>query len=240
MICACRHPRSVFGRCEENTRSDAVDWGAMDSAALYYPFHLCSRETLEHLLSRYALVHFRDYMALQLSPMCGTMAFLDRISDHYPDLYAQGRIVQGHNISGPISADLARRIDADLSDHDWREIFHAALRDAPRFRRGFAERGEDATYFVPYLAKHRITCPMSLAELREMSSHNLNPERAIVFEYGMMLVKTSAALWYTIELCQRHMLEAATDSPAHDQLLKRSLSRDSLQLSTYLWQRQPA
>jgi hypothetical protein len=212
----------------------------MNRAALYYPFHLCSRETLEHLLSRYALLHFRDYMALQLSPMSGTMAFLDRISDHYPDLYAQGKIVQGHNMSGPIRADLAGRIDADLADHDWRELFHSALRDEPRFRRGFADRGEDATYFAPYLAEHRITCLMSLSEVREMSSHNLNPERAIAFEYGMMLVKTSAALWYTIELCQCRMLEAATDSLAHDLLLKRILTRDSLQLSTYLWQRQPA
>jgi len=44
----------------------------MERPALYYPFHLCSRDTLTHLLSAYALVHFRDYMALQLTPMCGT------------------------------------------------------------------------------------------------------------------------------------------------------------------------
>ena len=212
----------------------------MDRAALYYPFHLCSRETLEHLLSRYALLHFRDYMALQLTPMSGTMAFLDRISDHYPDLYAQGRIVQGHQMGGTINAELAGHIDADLADHEWREMFHSALREKPRFRRAFAERGEDATYFAPYLAEQRMNCPMSLAEVREMSCLNLDPDRALAFEYGMMLVKTSAALWYTIQFCQKHTLEAATDSPAHDQLLKRILARDCLRLSTYLWQRQPA
>ena len=212
----------------------------MNRAALYYPFHLCSREALEHLLSRYALLHFRDYMALQLTPMSGTMAFSDRISDHYPDLYAQGRIVQGHLMSGPISADLARRIDADLADHGWREMFHSALRHETRFRHGFVERGEDVTQFAPYLVEQWTTCPMSLAEVSEMSCLKLDPERALAFEYGMMLVKTSAALWYTIQFCQRDTLEAATDSPAHDQLLKRILTRDGLQLSTYLWHRQPA
>jgi hypothetical protein len=78
---------------------------------------------------------------------------------------------------------------------------------------------------------------MSLAQIRELSCIKLDPERALSFEYGMMLVKTSAALWYTIELCQRQMLEAATDSPAHDQLLKSILARDGPQLSTYLWRR---
>ena len=39
----------------------------MDRSALYYPFHLCSGETLEHLMSQYALLHFGEYMALQLT-----------------------------------------------------------------------------------------------------------------------------------------------------------------------------
>jgi hypothetical protein len=54
-----------------------------------------------------------------------------------------------------------------------------------------------------------------------------------------MLVKTSAALWYTIGLCQRDALEAATDSPAHDRLLNRILTRDRLPLATYLWRQEP-
>ena len=32
----------------------------MDRSALYYPFHLCSGETLEHLMSQYALLHFGE------------------------------------------------------------------------------------------------------------------------------------------------------------------------------------
>jgi len=50
----------------------------MDRSALYYPFHLCSGETLEHLMSQYALLHFGEYMALHLPLMSGTTAFLDR------------------------------------------------------------------------------------------------------------------------------------------------------------------
>ncbi len=211
----------------------------MVRAAFYYPFHLCSRESLEHLLSRYARVHFRDYMALQLTPMSGTMAFPDRMSDHSPDLYAQGRIVQGHNVSGPVSAEIGERIDRDLEDRDWRTIFHSALRDEPRFRRGFAARGEDAAQLVSWLDEQWVACPMSLAEVRRMSCLKLEPARALASEYGMMLVKTSAALWYTIELCQRLALEAATDSSAHDRLLTRILTRDRLELATYLWRREP-
>jgi hypothetical protein len=206
----------------------------MHRAACYYPFHLCSRESLDHLLSRYARVHFRDYMALQLTPMSGTMAFPDRMSDQYPDLYAQGRIVQGHNVSGPISPEIGDRIDRDLSDRDWRQIFHLALRDKSRFRRGFDERGENAARFASWLGEQWAACPMSVAEVRHMSGRKLDPERALAFEYGMMLVQTSAALWYTIQLCQRHALEAATDSPAHERLLKQILTRDRLQLATYL------
>jgi hypothetical protein len=210
----------------------------MDRSAFYYPFHLCPRETLEHLFSRYALVHFRDYMALQLTPMCGTMAFPDRISDLYPNLYAPGRIVQGHNVSGPISAEMGGQIDGDLADRDWRQMFHSALRDEPRFRRGFDDLGADAALFASWLAPEWAVYPMSLAEVRQLSGRKHDPERA--FEYGMMLVKTSAALWYTIQLCQRHALEAATDSPAHNNLLKQILTREHLQLATYLWRREPA
>ena len=64
--------------CETNVRS-----------GLYYPFHLCSPESLEHFLSRYDTVHFRDYMALQLTPTSGTMAYPDRMGDRHADLLKQ-------------------------------------------------------------------------------------------------------------------------------------------------------
>jgi hypothetical protein len=130
-------------------------------------------------------------------------------------------------------------IDRDLADPEWRKIFQSALRSEPRFRRGFAEHGEDATEFGSLLGHRWATDPMSLAEVRHMSCHKLDPERALAFEYGLMLVKTSAALWYTIRLCQRLALEAATDSPAHDGLMQQILARDQLPLSIYLWRQEP-
>jgi hypothetical protein len=67
-----------------------------------------------------------------------------------------------------------------------------------------------------------------------MSCLKLEPERAVAFEYGLMLVKTSVALWHTIQLCQQHGMDAITDSPRHDQLLQRIMKRDRMSLPTYL------
>lgn len=46
---------------------------------LYYPFHLCHERTLQRLLEEYGSIHFRDYMALQLTRMSGTTAYADRM-----------------------------------------------------------------------------------------------------------------------------------------------------------------
>ena len=201
--------------------------------ALYHPFHLCPPESLERLLARYDAIHFRDYMAIQLTPLSGTMAYPDRMGDTYPHLLEEGRIVQGHNVSGPLSAEMDARIDRDLKDREWREIFHLALRHEPRFRRGFVERNEEKV-LAPWMSDRWLAWPVTLADLRQMSRLNLDPERAEALEYGMMMVKTSSALWYTVKLCQRHGLEATTDSPAHDRLLRRIIARDRLELQAFL------
>lgn len=206
-------------------------------SSLYYPFHLCDRETLERLLTRYEVVHFRDFMALQLTPMFGTTAYPDRMGDFHPDLLERGRIVQEHNVSGPLSSETGRRVDRDLQDHEWREIFHFALRDDARFRRGFAEPGQDDSVFRPLLPDRWIAWPITLADIRQMSCLKLSPERGTAFEYGLMMVKTSASLWYTIQLCQRLTLDAVTDSPSHDRLLRRILTRDRIGLTTDLLRR---
>jgi len=204
-----------------------------DRFALYYPFHLCSRESLERLLTRYDVVHFRDYMAIQLTPT-GTTAYPDRMGDTHADLMEQGRIAQGHNVSGPLSSEMDRRIDRDLKDREWREIFQFAVRSDARFRRGFDDYGSDEAVFSPWLPERWMNWPITLAEIRQMSCLKLDPERAIAFDYGLMLVKTSASLWHTIQLCQRHALEAATDSPSHDRLLRRIMTRDRIALRTFL------
>lgn len=202
-----------------------------DRFGFYYPFHLCSRESLERFLTRYDIIHFRDYMALQLTPTSGTTAYPDRMGDSHPELLEQGRIGQGHNVSGPLSPELDNRVGRDLKDRTWREIFHFAIRNDTRFQRGIAPEG---TSFTPWLPNRWIEWQVTLADVRQMSRLKLDPERAIRLEYGLMLVKTSASLWYTIKLCQQHGFEAVTDSPLHDRLLQRIMARDQITLPTFL------
>jgi len=115
--------------------------------ALFYPFHLCHHETLAQLLARFATVHFRDFMALQLTPMSGMTAFQDRMGMSFPDLVDSGRLVQGYDVSGLLSPALAAAIDRDLRDPLWRARFHQALRrDRPFGVHAFTKRfaGTDA------------------------------------------------------------------------------------------------
>ncbi|HMI38819.1 MAG TPA: hypothetical protein VK500_02850, partial [Nitrospiraceae bacterium] len=104
--------------------------------ALFYPFHLCHPDTLARLLTRFATVHFRDFMALQLTPMSGMTAFQDRMGMSFPDLIKSGRLVQGYDVSGPLPPTVALAIDRDLYDPLWRARFHTALRRDRRLQRG--------------------------------------------------------------------------------------------------------
>src|SRR3989454_7073228 len=87
---------------------------------------------------------------------------------------------------------------------------------------------------TPWLRAAWTEWPITLAEVRQMSRLKLDPERAIALEYGLMLVKTSASLWYTIQLCQQYGFDVITDSPAHDRLLQRMTMRDRIVLQTFL------
>ena len=87
---------------------------APPTETLFYPFHLCHSETLQRLLARFHRVHFRDYMALQLSPFSGTTAYNDRMGGTYPELVAAGRLQQGHHVSGPLDEDEEVVIDQFL------------------------------------------------------------------------------------------------------------------------------
>ena len=88
------------------------------------------------LLRRFRTVHFRDYMALQLTPFLGTTAFQDRMGDTFPHLVAEGRLVQGHPTSGPLDADMEGAVNQDLVDPVWRNLFHHSFREYRRFQRG--------------------------------------------------------------------------------------------------------
>ncbi len=208
--------------------------------ALYYPFHLCHEQTLARLLENYRTVHFRDYMALQLTPMSGTTAYQDRMGQYHPELVETGRIVQGHSVSGPLDTDMILAIDRDLSDKTWRAVFHDGLKNNRRFQRGLFDLSHSfavGSSAVPgpaallrLLEKKRMTQPCSVKQIQALSSKRLATDEGYEYEYALALVKTSAALAYTIRLCRQHALEAATDSEVHFELLKQTCVRDGLSL----------
>ena len=206
--------------------------------ALYYPFHLCHPDTLTRLLARFATVHFRDFMALQLTPMSGMTAFHERMGADYPDLLATGRLVQGYQVSGPLAPDLIAAIDRDLVDKEWRRRFHDALCRNRRFQRGLFDLthsmqvGKTAVpgpaallQLMDDAFQHR---PFCVADIQQLSRTPLTVEQDYRFEYGLALVKTAASLVYTDRLATRHDLTPATDSPAHFALFEQTVQRDRL------------
>ena len=209
-------------------------------SGLYYPFHLCHDQTLIRLLTDYPRVHFRDYMALQLTNMSGTTAFTDRMGDRHADLVTTGRIVQGHAVSGPLDPDMIAAVNRDLSDAMWREQFHHALTEDRRFQRGLFEVTHGmliGNTLVPgpaawlrLIEAQRRFQPYSVEALQKLSGGRLDLDEGYDYEYAFALVKTSAALHYTVRLARRHDLEAVTDSRSHYELLERTRTRDRLTL----------
>jgi hypothetical protein len=211
--------------------------------ALYYPFHLCATQTLERLLKDYSVVHFRDYMALQLTATTGTAAYADRMG-HYHEAYVrEGRIVQGYSVSGPLDAEMERLIDKDLADTPWRCMFDEALRVDRRFQRGLFDLSHGMRIgrtVVPgpaallELAQDaRRAKPYTVAAVRELSRDHGSLPIAYDFEYGLALVKTAAALLYTVRLCQAHRLQAVTDSASHHRLLERTRQREQFDIRNH-------
>ncbi|MFO0706125.1 MAG: hypothetical protein U0412_04655 [Nitrospira sp.] len=217
---------------------------APETDALFYPFHLCHAETLTRLLARFPRVHFRDYMALQLTPFAGTTAFNDRMGGSFPELVANGRLVQGYNVSGPLTDKARAAVDHDLRDRSWRTLFHEALREDRRFQRGLFDPSHTMTIghdVVPGpAALLRLMQPdfleidWTVKDLQTLSGQRLRGDLAYRFEYGLALVKTAAALHHTVTLAQAHRLAAVTDSPAHFQLLGHTLNRERITLSNQL------
>jgi hypothetical protein len=206
-------------------------------AALYYPFHLCHQRTLDTLLARYDSVHFRDFMALQLTRFTGLTAYADRMGDGREDLVRSGRLVQGYNVNGPLDPALETAVDRDLADAAWRALFHEGLREDRRFQRGLfdlshavilAGRSEPGpAVLLRLLEARRQTDAWTVARIRSLGSPD-DMEQALDAEYGLAAVKTSAALHYTVRLAREHHLIPVTDSPVHRALFDRMLDRDGL------------
>lgn len=205
------------------------------SGVLFYPFHLCHERTLQWLLERYPQVHFRDYMAIQVSPFCGTTAFPERMGDSFPDLLTSKRLVQGYNVSGSLNLETCTAVDCDLTDSTWRALFHSALVENRRFQRGLFDgaditgrhkAGDDEPALMVRLKEVSFeTTPLTVARIRELSQRRPIGREADLFDYGLALLKTSASLVYTIQLATAGQLAVATDSRAHFTLLARVVER---------------
>ena len=216
--------------------------------ALFYPFHLCHEITLHQILRDYQQVHFRDYMALRLSPMMGTVAYQDRMGDEFPKLVETGRIVQGHHVSGSMSPEVITAVDRDLADTKWRSLFHHAVRDDRQFQRGIVTFAQDN--------QGRSTGPKNSRELwelqeperevtsytvewvRGLSGKRLSQKEDFHYDYGLALIKTSVALIYTIQLCHQLKAVAVTDSATHYVLLARTCQRDRIELTNHCVKRE--
>ena len=205
--------------------------------ALFYPFHLCHPNTLARLLTRFASVHFRDFMALQLTPMSGMTAFQERMGSSFPDLVKSGRLVQGYDVSGPLPSTVAAAIDRDLHDPLWRARFHTAFCRDRHLQRGLFEPSHGLR-----IGAHLVPGPAALLRLmddsfrqqaydldlvRSLSQSNVTLDEGYCFEYGLALVKTSASLVYTQTLAQTHHIQPATDSPSHFALYAQSCLREN-------------
>ncbi len=211
---------------------------------LFYPFHLCHAETLQRLLTRFHRIHFRDYMALQLSPFSGTTAYADRMGETFPELVTAGRLVQGHNVSGPLSDTSRRVIDRDLADAQWRRLFHEAIREDRRFQRGLFDPTHAMTIgrdtlpgpaaLLRLMDEKLLHQPFTVKTVQQLSGERLSGDDAFRFEYGLALVKTAAAQCYTIQLAHNLQVTTATDSPAHFQLFSRALDRENERLPNHL------
>jgi hypothetical protein len=209
--------------------------------ALFYPFHLCAPRTLEALLDRYRSVHFRDYMALRLTPLMGTMAYQDRMGDDHPTLVTTGRLVQGYNVSGPLDQAATAAINRDLEDVGWRALFHNAIQQDRRFQRGLfdlthAMRIGQALVPGPaallrLLETNRAERPCAVARVQGLARPTLTLEEAYEFEYGLALLKTAAAQFCTLRLARQHDLVPVTDSLSHFSLLNHTLAREGLGLA---------
>ncbi len=208
---------------------------------LFYPFHLCHERTLHSLLANYETVHFRDFMALRLTPLMGTTAFPDRMGDYYPKLFKANRIVQGHDVSGPMNAEVGDTVNRDLADVRWRALFHEALSSNYRFQRGLFDTSQIPQPGNPVSDDHSILTelaqtdwveiPFDVETVQTLSRSAHTPKDGARFEYGWALIKTSASLVYTIQICQTLHLTAVTDSSAHYQLLTATCQRDGIDFS---------
>jgi hypothetical protein len=77
----------------------------------------------------------------------------------------------------------------------------------------------------------------SVSEIGRLSRQPLTGVAGDAFDYGMALLKTSAALVYTVHLATAHDVAVATDSRAHFALLTHTAQRDGIALDNCVIER---
>jgi hypothetical protein len=163
------------------------------------------------------------------------------MGDDHPDLVINGRIVQGHPVSGPLDDAAMVEIDRDFADCRWRQLFHTGLQEDRRFQRGLFDLTHAmriGSTLVPgpaallrLLEQQRATEGFTLALVQQLASSPATLEEAYRFEYGLALLKTAAAQVYTLRLARAHGLVPVTDSRTHHALLTRTMSRETVDLT---------
>ncbi len=215
--------------------------------ALYYPFHLCHERTLERVLEDYEAVHFRDFMALRLTPLMGTTAFPDRMGDYHPEHFKAGRIIQGHDLSGSMTPKTISAVNHDLSDPPWRHRFHESIMNDRRFQRGLFAAPQDADEsaqtenspeWLQFQEETWENVTLNVEIVQALSRQRLEGQQARQFEYGWAMIKTAASLIYTVQLCHQFKLTAVTDSAAHSHLLTQTCSREHTKLENICLKRE--
>ena len=191
------------------------------------------------LLECYESVHFRDFMALQLTPMTGTTAYADRMGNFHEALVKDGRIVQGYPVSGPLDHEMVADVDRDLADRIWRALFHTAFINDRRFQRGLLDITHGTRIggtvvpgpaaFLELTRQSRQEQPFTVDSIRTLS-HRKTSAEGYEHEYGMALIKTSASLIYTVRLSRQHDLDCVTDSESHFRLLEHMRKRDRIEI----------
>ena len=211
------------------------------------------------LLHRFRTVHFRDYMALQLTPFLGTTAFQDRMGHSFPQLVAEGRLVQGYRTSGPLDDDMEHAADQDLADPVWRNLFHHSFREYRRFQRGLFDPSHGIAIgrtMVPgpaallqLMDPMRAASAVTVESVRKWSARGEGASRraqggagetnacmaeCYEFEYGLALIKTAVSNLWTVRIGCSRDLTVATESTGHYDLLQRTLHRSGVKLANHL------
>ena len=140
-----------------------------------------------------------------------------------------------------MNAEVVDSVNRDLADVRWRSLFHEALLSNYRFQRGLFDTSQIPQPGNPASDDHSILTELALTDwvetpfdvetVQALSRSAHTPKDGARFEYGWALIKTSASLVYTIQLCQTLHLTAVTDSSAHYQLLTATCQRDGIDLT---------